>query len=270
LAGRRRGRIIPTAAAGRLGSKDDAMSVDTLRQFCVRAAKTLAVVHDVYTQLMRRDKSISVAALEKFESELASWQSDVDSYETYRLALSQFSAAEAIWSNSGDVGQRPARPKLPEGVPADREVEYVFRAIDRFKSNIREFNRTLERCKSLSERSYDLDLGSLFEILESMSQPVRWMSERVREADEQASEKAVTNDLMTREEIALATGIALQTLKNQSERFLGPPAVNPGRGRGKKLKWHYLAIMSKLESASGNSVPDFDDAKRIITAKQNV
>jgi hypothetical protein len=78
------------------------------------------------------------------------------------------------------------------------------------------------------------------------------------------------SDLMTREEIAAVTGIGLQTLKNQSARFLGPPAVAPGKGRGRKKAWHYLAIKSRLEGETGNSMPMLEDAKRVIANKQNV
>jgi hypothetical protein len=77
-------------------------------------------------------------------------------------------------------------------------------------------------------------------------------------------ESQVADDLMTRDEVALVSGIAVQTLKNQSNRFLGAPAVTPGRGRGKKFKWRYLEIRQRLEAETGNSMPTLDDAKRVI------
>ena len=84
------------------------------------------------------------------------------------------------------------------------------------------------------------------------------------------AEIAADDDLMTREQIAFVSGIGLQTLKNQRNRFLGPAAVETGKGRGKKHKWHYLEIKLELESETGNSMPTLEEAKRIITVKQNV
>ncbi len=81
---------------------------------------------------------------------------------------------------------------------------------------------------------------------------------------------ATDDDLMTRKQISAVSGVALQTLYNQSERFLGEPAVDPGKGRGKEQQWHYLAIKSKLEAETADSMPSLAEARQIIATKQNV
>ena len=78
-------------------------------------------------------------------------------------------------------------------------------------------------------------------------------------------DKAITTDLMTRDEIAFITDAGLSTLS----RMLGKAAV-AGGGKSKKSKWHYLAVRPILEEKLGVALPSLEDARAMLAARPTV
>jgi hypothetical protein len=210
---------------------------DLLRQFYVRAARTLSIAHEVFRELRSDGPSGASTPLTRLELELATWKADREALSAFRLAESEFKAADAVWRHAGRIGEKPEKPALPLSLPHPDDIDYLFFVFSSLEDNIERFRETIE--DDLPDDSFRGDVDSFAQRLHYFGTALDRMKAKVEKEWKPILEiEGEKQQFITVEQMAMLAGITVPAMNNRlSKSRPHAKPISPGGRKHNAYPW---------------------------------